>query len=84
VIRARRARFTGMHLRVLEPGALAAGDAIEVVERPAHGITVADAVGARLDPAPDRALVARVPALPEPAEEWRAKTAPRPAAAAQP
>jgi MOSC domain-containing protein YiiM len=82
VIRARRARFTGMHLRVIEPGELAAGDAIEVVERPAHGITVADAVSARFDPAPEQSLVARVLALPELAEEWREKTAPRLAEAA--
>jgi MOSC domain-containing protein YiiM len=82
VIRARRARFTGMHLRVLEPGELAAGDAIELVERPAHGITVAHAVCARFDPAPGRALVAAVLALPELAEEWREKTAPRLARAA--
>jgi MOSC domain-containing protein YiiM len=82
VIRARRARLTGMHLRVLEPGELAAGDAIEVVERPTHGITVADAVAARFDPAPDQAVVARVLALPQLAEQWREKTAPRLAKAA--
>jgi MOSC domain-containing protein YiiM len=82
VIRARRARFTGMHLRVLEPGELAAGDAIELVQRAGHGITVADAVAARFDPAPDQALVAAVLALPELAAEWREKTAPRLAAAA--
>ncbi len=77
VMRARRTRFTGLHLRVLEPGELAAGDAIELVERAAHGITVADAVAARFDPAPDQALVAAVLGLPELAEQWREKTAPR-------
>jgi MOSC domain-containing protein YiiM len=77
VIRARRARFTGMHLRVLEPGELAAGDAIELLERPPHRITVADAVSARFDPAPEQSLVAAVLALPELAQEWREKTAPR-------
>jgi MOSC domain-containing protein YiiM len=82
VIRARRTRFTGLHLRVLEPGALAAGDGIELVERPGHGITVAEAVSARFDPAPDQSLVAAVLALPELAEEWRGKTAPRLARAA--
>jgi MOSC domain-containing protein YiiM len=82
VMRARRARFTGLHLRVLEPGELAAGDAIEVVGRPEHGITVADAVAARFDPAPDQALVAAVLALPALAAEWRGKTAPRLARAA--
>jgi MOSC domain-containing protein YiiM len=82
VLRARRERRTGLHLRVLEPGEVAAGDAIERLERPAHDITVADAVAARFDPAPDRALVAAVLALPELADEWRAKTAPRLARAA--
>jgi MOSC domain-containing protein YiiM len=77
VTQARRARFTGLHLRVLEPGELGAGDVIEVLERPAHGITVADAVAARFDPSPAQALVAAVLALPELAEEWRVKTAPR-------
>jgi len=82
VMRARRARMTGLHLRVLEPGELAAGDAIERLERPTHGVTVADAVGARFDPAPDRALVTALLALPALAEEWRVKTAPRLARAA--
>ena len=79
---ARRTRFTGLHLRVLEPGPLAAGDDIELLEPAAHGVTVADAVAARFDPAPPRALVAAVLALPELAEEWRVKTAPRLASAA--
>jgi MOSC domain-containing protein YiiM len=77
VMRARRERLTGLHLRVLAPGELAAGDPIDLVERAAHGVTVADAVGARFDPAPDRGLVDAVLALPELAAEWRAKTAPR-------
>jgi MOSC domain-containing protein YiiM len=82
VTQARRTRCTGLHLRVLVPGELGAGDAIEVLARPAHGITVADAVSARFDPAPPRELVAAVLALPELAEEWRTKTAPRLARAA--
>jgi MOSC domain-containing protein YiiM len=81
VLRARRTGFTGLHLRVLEPGSIAAGDAIELVSRPAHGVTVVDAVRARFG-ARDRELVARVVAVPELAEDWRAKTAPRLAQAA--
>ena len=81
VMRARRERITGLHLRVLEPGELGAGDAIELVEPAAHGITVADAVAARFDPAPDPGLVRAVLDVPELALEWRAKTAPRLAAA---
>jgi MOSC domain-containing protein YiiM len=82
VTRARRSAFTGLHLRVLEPGSIAAGDAIEPVERPHNGVTVADAVAARFAPVADPELVARVLAVPELAEDWRAKTAPRLARAA--
>jgi MOSC domain-containing protein YiiM len=81
VVRARRARLTALHLRVLEPGSLAAGDPIEVVERPSHGVTVADAVAARLGAA-DPALIAAVLVVPELADEWRVKTTPRAARAA--
>ena len=31
---------TGAYLAVVEPGVVAAGDAVEVLDRPAHGITV--------------------------------------------
>jgi MOSC domain-containing protein YiiM len=34
---------TGAYLAVVEPGTVAAGDVIEVLDRPAHGITVPDA-----------------------------------------
>jgi MOSC domain-containing protein YiiM len=81
VMRERRAGFTGLHLRVLEPGSIAAGDAIEVVSRAPHAVTVADAVRARFG-ASDPELVASVLAVPELAEEWRLKTAPRLARAA--
>ncbi len=30
----------GAYMRVIEPGELAAGDPIEVVERPEHGVTI--------------------------------------------
>jgi MOSC domain-containing protein YiiM len=81
VIRARRTGFTGLHLRVLEPGSVACGDEIEVVGRPSHGVTVFDAVAARFGPR-DPGLVAAVLAVPELAEEWRSATAPRAARAA--
>ncbi|MFG2603782.1 MOSC domain-containing protein [Streptomyces sp. NPDC048514] len=32
---------TGAYLRVIEPGGIRAGDAIEIVHRPAHGVTAA-------------------------------------------
>lgn len=37
-----QANRTGAYLRVVEPGTLGAGDAVEVVHRPTHGVTVAD------------------------------------------
>ncbi|MGW0504311.1 MOSC domain-containing protein [Micromonospora sp. NPDC003241] len=33
----------GAYLRVLEPGEVRAGDAVTVTDRPAHGVTIADA-----------------------------------------
>jgi MOSC domain-containing protein YiiM len=81
VLRARRSCLTGLHLRVLEPGPIGRGDAIERVERAAHGVTVADAVRARFGAA-DAGLVAAVLAVPELAGDWRVKTAPRAAWAA--
>ncbi len=42
---------TGTYLRVLTPGTVEAGDVIEVVERPAHGVTVREVLYAdRQDP----------------------------------
>jgi MOSC domain-containing protein YiiM len=40
------ANRTGTYLRVLEPGSVGTGDAVEVVFRPDHGVTVADWFGA--------------------------------------
>jgi MOSC domain-containing protein YiiM len=34
---------TGAYLRILTPGAIQAGDRVEVTERPGHGVTVAEA-----------------------------------------
>jgi MOSC domain-containing protein YiiM len=70
VAEARRTGFVGLHLRVLEPGMVAAGDAIERLDRPGHGVTVADAVRARFDRRP--VLIAGAAEL---AADWRAKTA---------
>jgi MOSC domain-containing protein YiiM len=38
----------GAYLRVLEPGEVRAGDQVRVVDRPAHGVTIADAFRAYL------------------------------------
>ncbi len=55
----------GAYLRVVEPGDVRAGDPVEVVDRPAHGVTVADAFHACLtEPALLPALV-EIEGLPE-------------------
>jgi len=56
-----QANRTGAYLRVVENGDLGAGDEVEVVHRPAHGVTVADWFGAynRLDGAAGLADVAK-------------------------
>ena len=48
---------TGAYLAVVEPGVIAVGDAVEVVSRPSHGITVPEVFRALMG---DRALVGRV------------------------
>ena len=77
-------RFTergdcGAYLRVLEEGDLAAGDAVEVVDRPAHGITIGDLFRAQ---AGDRDLIHRIAALdvlPDKMRTWAADIAAEPA-----
>ena len=65
-----RASRPGAYLRIVVEGSLAAGDAIEVVSRPDHAVTVRDVSDAILL---DEALLASAAAAPElPAElaEW--------------
>jgi MOSC domain-containing protein YiiM len=38
-----RANRPGAYLRVLEPGDICAGDPVSVEDRPAHGVTIAQA-----------------------------------------
>jgi len=40
--------FPGAYLRVLESGEVAAGDSVEIVDTPGHGVTVAEAFAGRL------------------------------------
>ena len=53
---------TGAYLAVVEPGVVSAGDAVEVLDRPAHGITVPEVFRAFTgdDDAAARVLAARV------------------------
>ena len=59
----------GAYLRIIEEGAIQAGDRIEVVERPAHTVTMGLMVEAVWDPAKARAIQV-APPLPE---NWRAE-----------
>jgi MOSC domain-containing protein YiiM len=58
----------GAYLRILEEGELGAGDPVEVVHRPGHGLTVAEV--ARIYHA-DHAGAARLLEVPELADGWR-------------
>lgn len=60
----------GAYLRIVEPGAIEAGDAIEIVDVPAHGVTirlVSDAILLDHGLAGD---AARAPELPGPLRDW--------------
>ncbi|GAA1751341.1 MOSC domain-containing protein [Streptomonospora arabica] len=64
---------TGVYLRVLAEGELAAGDGITVVHRPDHGIGVAAAFRARYERDPE--LLRRVLALPGRSAVWEESAA---------
>ena len=53
----------GAYLRIIREGDVGAGDAITIVARPEHGVTLSDMVAALHDPSKAHAL-ARVPGLP--------------------
>ncbi|WP_277207354.1 MOSC domain-containing protein [Isoptericola croceus] len=54
------ANRTGAYLRVVEPGDLGAGDAVEVIFRPSHGVSAADWFGTWSAGAPAFAELARL------------------------
>ena len=64
----------GFYLRVLQPGAVAAGDAMELVER-AGAISVAEVLRVTFRDRHDPSALRRVVAVPELAEQWRASLA---------
>jgi len=70
-----RAERPGAYLRIRREGELGAGDAVEVADRPAHGVTVALVARAVMI---DAALLARAAAAPElPADlaDWKLERA---------
>jgi MOSC domain-containing protein YiiM len=60
----------GAYLRVLEEGEIGAGDRLEVVDRPAHDVTVRLVAAARLRDASLRPRLLAAPALPAVWREW--------------
>jgi MOSC domain-containing protein YiiM len=58
------ARRLGAYLRIVQEGELGAGDVIDIVSRPEHGVTLRDMADALDDPAKARELL-RVPKLPK-------------------
>jgi MOSC domain-containing protein YiiM len=69
------ARRPGAYLRIVDEGDLAAGDAVEVVERPGHDLTIAAFANAYLE---DRAALPRlldVPAVSKMWQDWVRKRA---------
>jgi MOSC domain-containing protein YiiM len=65
----------GAYLRVLEPGVIEAGDRVEVLERPAHGVTVADASRIYHRDRHEAGRLAEVPALSGYLAAWAAARA---------
>jgi MOSC domain-containing protein YiiM len=62
-----QARRTGTYLRIVEEGALEAGDRVELGSRPAHQLSIADFTHAYLE---DRSQLPRL-LIPEVSESWR-------------
>ena len=58
----------GAYLRIRSEGEVAAGDPVEVVHRPGHGLTVAEVLRIYHD---DHAAAARLLEVPELADSWR-------------
>jgi MOSC domain-containing protein YiiM len=58
------ARRSGIYFRVLQTGVLQAGDALELVERSSHAVTVQDVVDCHYLPQKDFAKIEQILALP--------------------
>jgi MOSC domain-containing protein YiiM len=65
-----QARRPGAYLRIVREGSLAAGDAVEVLSRPAHGVTVRDVSDAILLDETLLGFAAGAPELPASLAEW--------------
>jgi MOSC domain-containing protein YiiM len=66
-----QSNFSGLYFGVVEEGDIAAGDAIELLDRPANSVTIAEVVQAYKGEEEDESLVERVLASPLRAGSWR-------------
>jgi MOSC domain-containing protein YiiM len=60
----------GAYLRIVQEGELGAGDEVEIVRRPDHGITIATVAGAIVSDDGALAIAATAPALPPSLAAW--------------
>jgi MOSC domain-containing protein YiiM len=60
-----QANRTGTYLRVVTPGAVRGGDPIEVLDRPAHGVTIAEAFRIYMHEPESLARLLEAPELPD-------------------
>ncbi|MBI5619243.1 MAG: MOSC domain-containing protein [Gammaproteobacteria bacterium] len=63
----------GWYLRVLEPGAVALGDAMTLVERPAGAVLLAEFLAVTAELRPPRAALAHLAACPGLSAAWRTR-----------
>ncbi|PWJ15061.1 MOSC domain-containing protein [Jannaschia seohaensis] len=71
VLRVRETLRTGWYLRVIEPGAVAAGDEVSLLERPHGDWSVRRAAAALFDPGAERAVLAELAGLADLDPTWR-------------
>lgn len=65
----------GAYLRILREGEVGAGDTVQVVHRPAHGLTIGEVAAIYGEGAPEVARLLVAPELPAPIRKWAAKRA---------
>lgn len=65
-----RALRPGSFFRILEPGSIGAGDTFELVDRPAHGVTISEVMRIRLYAPQERERLRGIAALPFNYHAW--------------
>ncbi len=63
----------GAYLRIIEEGDIGAGDEIEIIARPTHGVTISDLYSARRGERSRIAEIAKVPELSQDYRDWSAE-----------